>query len=470
MHIAGHPYQVLTNQEVNLIHSSAMRILAEMGMQVQNETLLRRLADFGLPVNLNEERVRFPQPIVERWLAECEHYDWENHTPSVSSQAGVYHGKFHDPATGQLLPWDEQKVIYYFKLARRLSNVGMATMLGCRMSCPPALEPLYERYYCWKYGANPGSSIYSDEICPYLLELYELRAIQQGQPLHEVFDGTIYLQPPLKLGRHEAYQVEWFLQKGLRVGIGDMFAMGASAPATLAGAVTLAIAEQFALRILNWALFGETGFHIGFSIAPMDMRTMLHAFGRPEMAIANVMGAQMARFYGASFSGHCALTDAKYPSPESGAQKALTGAITLLAGGSLWLDAGLLSTDEIYSPIQLVLDNELLSALKRLVYDFEISEDSIGLDAIFETGPGKQFLDKDHTLKYYRTEHWQPRMWTRTLYTAWMEEGGKLDIDKARDFALAVGQEEPDPPFLTSYQEADLLQLISRASRALGAA
>jgi trimethylamine--corrinoid protein Co-methyltransferase len=467
MHIAGHPYRVLTDKEVDLIHASAMRILAEVGLQIQNEYLLQRLGDFGLPADLQAERVYFPQSIVDRWLEVCDKYDWDSHVPTVSSSAGVYHGKFHDPRTGQLLPWDEEKLVYYFKLARYLPNVGSAQMLGCRLPCSPKLEALYERFYCWKYGATPGSSIYEDDICSHLFELYELRASQLGVPIKELFDGTVYLQPPLKLGRHEAYQVEWFLEKGLRVGIGDMYAMGASAPATLAGAVTLNLAEQFALSIVNWALFGETHFHLHSSIAPMDMRTMVHAFGRPEMAAANVMTVQLARHYRSTFGGHAALTDAKLPSPESGAQKAMTGAVTLLAGGSLWVDAGLLSMDEIYSPIQLILDNELVSALKRFVADFEVSEESIGLETILEAGPGHQYMDKEHTAQHYRSEHWQPKMWTRTMLAPWLEEGSKLDIDRARDLALAVWAEGPDPSRLSETHEKELLSLIARAEKAL---
>jgi trimethylamine--corrinoid protein Co-methyltransferase len=467
MHVAGHPYAVLTEIELDLIHSSAMHILQEVGMQIQNEQLLNRLSGFGLPVDLHHEKVYFPKAVVDRWLEASDKYDWNSHTPTISSQAGVYHGKFLDPRTGQLLPWDEAKLVYYFKLARRLPNISSAQMLGCRLPCPPKLEALYERFYCWKYGAVPGSSIYEDEICPYLLELYELRASQLGVPLKEIFDGTVYLQPPLKLGRHEAYQVEWFLEHGLRVGIGDMYAMGASAPVTLAGAVTLNLAEQFALSIVNWALFGDKHFHLHASIAPMDMRTMVHAFGRPEMAVANVMTVQLARHYQATFGGHAALTDAKLPSPESGAQKAMTGAVTLLAGGSLWVDAGLLSMDEIYSPVQLILDNELVSALKRFVVDFEISEASIGLETILEAGPGHQYLDKDHTVQYYRNEHWQPKMWTRTMLAPWLEEGSKLDIDRARDFALSVWEEEPEPPQLSEKHEKELLSLIGKVEKTL---
>lgn len=34
MHIAGHPYEVLTTTEIELIHHSALRILEEMGMEI----------------------------------------------------------------------------------------------------------------------------------------------------------------------------------------------------------------------------------------------------------------------------------------------------------------------------------------------------------------------------------------------------------------------------------------------------
>jgi trimethylamine:corrinoid methyltransferase-like protein len=141
--------------------------------------------------------------------------------------------------------------------------------------------------------------------------------------------------------------------------------------------------------------------------------------------------------------------------------------VTLLAGGSLWVDAGLLSTDEIYSPIQLVLDNELVSALKRFVYDFEISEETIGLETILETGPGRQFLDKEQTAKFYRKEHWQPTMWTRTMLAPWLEEGAKLDVDRAREFALAVWEEGPDPSELSEKQEKEILGVIATAEKAL---
>jgi trimethylamine--corrinoid protein Co-methyltransferase len=457
----------MSTAEVETIHRSALRILDEVGMEIQNERLLKALADFGLRVDFAAQRVRFPPALVERFLAEAERYDWDNAVPEVGGSAGVYHSLYHDPQSGQLLPWTEERLAFYFALARHLDHISGASMLGCRLPVPPPLEPLYERYYCWKYGAREGSSIYLDELCPFLLDLYQVAAQVQNKPVGEVFRGTVYLVPPLKLGVHEAYQVAYFWEHGLHVGIGDMYAMGASAPITLAGAVTLNLAEQLALRMLDWALWGRKTLALGGSISVMDMRTTIYPYGRPEMAIANLMIAQLARYYGAYYSGHAGLSDAKLPSVEAGYQKALTAIPTLLACGSFWMDAGLLSIDEVCSPVQLILDNEFLGALERFTRQSQITEESIGLETILEVGPGGHFLDKRHTVRYLRQEQWQPALWSRQMLRPWMESKDGLDADKARQVALDLQSRGLPPSDMSPELESEVLTVIEKARRIL---
>jgi trimethylamine--corrinoid protein Co-methyltransferase len=467
MHVAGHAYNLMSPAEIGLIHSGALRILRKVGMEVQNQRLLEAMADLGLQVDFEAQRVRFPSPLVERFITEAEKHDWEGARPEIGGSAGVYHGLYHDPLSGELVPWTEEALAFYFALPHHLAHVAGTHMLGCRLSVPGPLEPLYERYTCWKYAGRESGTIHLDELCPYILELYQVLAAERGLPLREVFRGTVYLVPPLKLGRHEAYQVAYFWERGLQVRIGDSYALGATAPATLAGAVTLNLAEQLALRILNWALYGEKRLHIGSSMSVMDMRTLIYPYGRPEMAIANVMTAQLARYYGASFSGHAGLTDAKLPSVEAGAQKALTAIPTLLAGGNLRLDAGLLSIDEVCSPVQMILDNEFLSALQRLVHEFEITEEAIGLETIIETGPGGHFIDKLHTARHFRDEHWEPGLWSRRMLRPWMEGGCQLDVDQARELALEIQGVEARATGMSEGLEREVLGVIERARQSL---
>ncbi len=467
MYAVGKPFPVLSPPETGRIHQAVLRILREIGMEIQHDGLLRVLAEHGLPVDFAARRVRFPTPQVEQFLAETEKYDWETAVPRVSGSAGIYHGRFQEPETGELIEWTEDDLAYYFALARELPHIEGALMLGSRLPCPAPLEPLYERYYCWKYGASEGSSIYLDETCPYLYDLYQVGAEQAGRPIQDVFQATVYLIPALKLGQHEAYQVAYFRERGLRVGIGDMFAMGANAPITLAGAVALNLAEQIALRILDWAWFGVRRLRIGGSLAVMDMRTMIYPYGRPEMALANLMLAHMARFYGAAYSGHAGLSDAKLPSVEAGYQKALTALPTLLACGSLWMDAGLLSIDEVCSPLQLVLDDEFLSALKHLARPIPVDEDAIGYETILEAGPGGQYLDKEHTVRYLRSQHWQPRLWSREMLQPWLEGPRPLDLDRARQVAEQTRQSDYRASRLSASQEHDLLGVIEKAGKEL---
>lgn len=472
MRAAGHAYDLLSPSELRLIHDGALRILSEMGMELQNESLLCALGEAGLEVDLDAARARFPRHQVERYLAESQRQSSMDALPQVSGSASVYHSLYHDPACGELVQWTEERLATYFTLARLLPGIDGASMLGCRLPVPPPLAPLYERYYCWKYGAREGGSIHLDALCPFLLDLYRARADAEGLPLSQAFRATVYVVPPLKLGRHEAYQVAAFREAGLRVRIGGgMLTMGATAPATLAGAVTLNLAEQLALRLVDWALFGERRLHLSCSVAPMDMRTAIRPFGRPEMAIANMMTAQLARYYGASFSGHAALTDAKLPSVEAGAQKATSGVATLLAGGSLWVDAGLLSIDEVCSPVQLVLDHEWMRALRHMIQPFEVSDDTLGLDAILQAGPGGHYLDSPHTVRHFRHELWNPEIWSRHMLRTWQSEGWRIDADRARERVLDVQQQIDkgviEPPGMDETLEREVRRVIETARRAL---
>jgi trimethylamine:corrinoid methyltransferase-like protein len=131
------------------------------------------------------------------------------------------------------------------------------------------------------------------------------------------------------------------------------------------------------------------------------------------------------------------------------------------------MDAGLLSIDEVFSPIQMVLDDELLGALSRFTHEFEISPETLALETIFEAGPGGGYIDKIHTARHFRSEHWQPRIWSCEMLTPWLNGDRRIDADRAREIVLAVAAMPPEPPFLSEALERELLMLIGRAEKAL---
>jgi trimethylamine---corrinoid protein Co-methyltransferase len=139
----------------------------------------------------------------------------------------------------------------------------------------------------------------------------------------------------------------------------------------------------------------------------------------------------------------------------------------LLATGNFWLDAGLLSCDEVYSPIQMVFDNEFLGALKHLCKEFEVTGETLALETILAVGPGGSYVDQSHTAHHFRHELWQPQLWTRSMLGPWLESGSKLDVDLAREVVLDLYRAASLTPQISPALDIEISGVIERARKAL---
>ena len=467
MRAAGHVYDVLSSAEEDTIHANLLRLTDRVGLLMEDEALLERLAAIGGRVDRRTQRVTFSPETTETFLDSCDRVAWVDRPPELSCVASVYHGRYLDPETQEFLPMTVERMGRYFELAKSLGSVHRQSLLGCPLEDVQAdLEPLYERLWAWRLGAYPGGSIHRLDLCPYLLEMCQVHAAQTGLPLDDVFDGAVYLIPPLKLGRREAQQVAWFLERDLRVRIGgSMPTGGATAPVTLAGMVTLTIAEALLCGMLNRALYGDRSWSIWMSVTAMDPRTMHRPYGRPDMVIANLMGAQMARRYGAGYSGHSGLTDAMRPSPQAAAQKVQSALPTMLASGRASIEAGLLGVDEVFSPVQMVLDDELASSLCQFTKEYEVSDASIAADLVALVGPGGSFASESHTANWFRRELWEPTLWDRRPFSSWHDLDGRADVDRARERVLSALNALAPTSAIGVDEERRLRRIIERAAQ-----
>ncbi|MFH1708284.1 MAG: trimethylamine methyltransferase family protein [Planctomycetota bacterium] len=84
--------RVLKESEIAAIHDTMCRILADVGVRVEHDGFLDRLAAAGATVDRSAQTVRFSRSFVERFIAESDKFDWGKVVPSVSAAAGVYAG------------------------------------------------------------------------------------------------------------------------------------------------------------------------------------------------------------------------------------------------------------------------------------------------------------------------------------------------------------------------------------------
>ncbi|MDI7277985.1 MAG: trimethylamine methyltransferase family protein, partial [Anaerolineae bacterium] len=311
-----------------------------------------------------------------------------------------------------------------------------------------------------KYGADPSGILYPLEMAPRLKELYQAYAALKGKALADVFKGGVFMMSPLRLSAEEAAQFVWWWQQGCRVGISHMTTGGLSAPVTPAGTVAVNVAEEIAIALLNKACYGMTALYFSAMVANADMRTLIRPYGRPEMIVANALVAAMARYYGVGCFGQSGHSDAKRPSCEAGAQKALSAALTLAAGADAMVDAGTLSIDEVFSPIQMILDSDLAGSLRHLQNPLEVNDEALGFEALAEVAPGGVFSGHPHTAHYFRHVCWEPSVWSREMLANWEASGRKTDVDLARERYHALMDHADSIVELTPAEQDELLRVI----------
>jgi trimethylamine--corrinoid protein Co-methyltransferase len=147
-------------------------------------------------------------------------------------------------------------------------------------------------------------------------------------------------------------------------------------------------------------------------------------------------------------------------------QKALNVISAILAGSRQLGTVGLLSVDEIGSPIQLIIDSEYARALQRFAAGFEVTEETLAFDLIKSVGPGGNYMAEPHTAKHFRKEHWQPKLFSREMYNGWLNGDHKSDVERALDVYEKIMAQAPTI-YITDETENALLKVIDAAAQAV---
>jgi len=456
--------KVLEEDEIKSILEAAFKILEKTGVVVENDEILEKLEEYGGQVTLEEQKVRFSRTFIEDFMNGLQKKEWKAKPIKISAAVEIHNGYYLDPVDDCFKEWTKERFLDYVKVAKNLKNIDSVYMLGCPLKeVEPKLRSLYEKLYCWKYGVVGGEAIWDTKLCPKIYEMWQVYAGETGRDVKELYNGKVYLIPPLRFGKEEAKQLMYFHKKGLYTEVGTMGSLGGTVPVTLAGGLALQLAEGLFISILRSVFGGSRRFEVFNVLTALDMSTGATQFGRPERNILNVAGAQIARYVGADFFGHCGLSDAKVPGNEAAFQKVSSVIFNALACGKANLVAGLLGVDEVFSPVQMILEDEMIDALNWTFKGFEVNEQTLALEVINEQGPGGSFLGTDHTLENFRQALWQPSLSSKEMYKLWKDKGMKTEIIKAKEKFLDILQSGKElEPQISERAERELLKIISR--------
>jgi len=136
------------------------------------------------------------------------------------------------------------------------------------------------------------------------------------------------------------------------------------------------------------------------------------------------------------------------PDAQAAYERTLTLFPAILAGPDIICGMGGLEGTKAMAPELLVIDNEILERILRLLRGFDVDDGSLALDIIRKVGPGGHYLAEKHTLDRFRKKHWTPEISDRKAHDAWKRAGEKDIVEVAREKIreiLATHKPEPIP-------------------------
>lgn len=460
--------EVLTQSEIDQISQSAKRILANVGVRMPNERVLMILAEHGARVDFDRQMVYFPETLIEQFLSDSQPEPIDTDC-TLYFMGGAYPQYYHDPYSGKIYPQTWKTVEDMTHLANSLKNIDIVyDSMGVPSDVPDELAPLYMRLIIWKHTNKGGcGQVQLSRNLPYVLEMSEVMAEASGKSLSEFAFLTFQMISPLQFGKEELEQFLYFWERGLPAFPGQILSAGGTAPVTLAGTLALQLAESLVVNLMGRVFYGRRSLHFSNSATVFDLKKGVFQYGRPELGITHLAFGQIARHFGARFEANSFLGDAKAPSCEMGMQKAINSIPAIMAGSHHLGTLGLLSVDEIGSPLQLIIDDEYAGALRRFARGFEVNEETLAYSEICEAGPGGLFAGTEHTVRHYRKEQWQPTLFSREAYNTWVSGDQKIDVDRALDVYNSVMKSEK-VVYIRPETESELMKVIQKARQALG--
>ena len=130
----------------------------------------------------------------------------------------------------------------------------------------------------------------------------------------------------------------------------------------------------------------------------MDMRDSTTPYNAPESYLGEMSGRAMAEYYGMPNYSYGGLTDSKLLDEQAGVEAALSLFQAAMARSTLIHDVGYMDTGMTASWELIVLGDEIIGHLKRIMEGIDLGDEQLALGVIEAMGPGGNFLMAEHTL------------------------------------------------------------------------
>jgi trimethylamine--corrinoid protein Co-methyltransferase len=464
-------FHLFTESQMRDIHLATLHILEDTGVRVDEEESLAILERAGARVDL-DRRVRVPSYLVEDAIRTAPKsvtlYHRDRKGKMVLEGYRVYYGSgsdcpyTYDLMTGQRRRTKKQDTADFAILADYLPNIHFVMSMGNCNDVPPEACYLHEFEAMVTHTTKP--ICFTVEKLEDTKKIVEAAAVIAGgkDALQANPFLVIYIEPisPLTHPRDSLERLLYCAGSRIPTIYSAGVSGGGTGPATLAGCVAQANAEVLSGLVIHQLKSKGAPFIYGATITILDMSTTNFTHGSPEHFLMSTARAEMAHFYNLPIFGVGGRTDSKMMDPQAGIEYALSAFLEALCGANMVHDVGYTSTGLVSSHEMLILGNEMIGMIGRIMRGINVAPETLAEEVIKKVGPGGQFLTHEHTLKHFKREFWIPEFMNRDAINHWEDKGKPQLIDRLREKAKRILEDHRPTPL-----PEDILNKISKILR-----
>lgn len=429
-------YRLLTEEQIKEIHGASLKILESVGVQVKNDSAVQLLREAGCQVK-KDSTVLIPPGLVEECIrgapSYIKVYNRRGQEALRLEGNNIHFGlgtdliKTYDLETKQLRLSCLQDVINAARVADFCKEIDFVASYALPHDVPTNL--MYVKCFRALVENSIKPIFFTAAGKDDLAFIHEMAAaVTGGEDQLRERPFLIHYSETSSPLTHSHSGVEKLLlcaDKGVPVTYTQGMLAGASGPVTLAGAMAVANAEALSGVVLHQVKAKGAPIISGLAVVPMDMRTTVFSYGAPEYRLTDAAYTDLYHYYGLPMWGTAGCSDSNALDQQAAAEAAITILMSALSGANLIHDVGYMGQGLIGNPAAIVMCNELIGYVRRMIRGFEISPDTIPMDLIQKVGPGGNYLAEEHTLRHHREEFWLPEVFNRDGPDAWIEKGGK---------------------------------------------
>ncbi|HMM07436.1 MAG TPA: trimethylamine methyltransferase family protein [Clostridiales bacterium] len=449
-------YHAVSEAECEQLIEAALKVMSEIGLMIKNPAAIERLVKAGCMAQ--GEIVKIPASLVKAAIAsapsEMVLYDRNGNDAIRAGGTANYYGNgptnpsYNDFETGERRPAVRADVAKNALVSDACPNLDFIMGLAQVSDCDQRIADVVELREILPNTTKPIIA-WGLDVDNFKAEVDMAAAVAGGlgqlreKPFLAIFPGCPIT--PLVINELLYDKLAYGIDAGLPIIWPTGPQPGSTSPVTLAGSISMGLAEVFCGLVLSQLIKEGSVFVGGVVIVSVDMATSQSSYGSPEHSLAESIVADIFHYLDLPMFQTGGVTDSKAVDEQSAIEVSMQILSNALSGGHLVHDVGFMDAAMSASLEQIVLCDEVIGYARRIARGVEINKNTLAFDAIKEIGAGGQFLTHEHTFQNFRNEMWRPTLMDHRSYQSWILDPSDMRTRIHNKTAGILAEHKPEP-------------------------